>query len=621
MKNTKNLKSEINLSLNTDEKVTNLYTKPLPASRSGALYNAFPYPTKISPESIAVFIASHTKPGDTILDTFGGSGTTGMAAHLCSNPSDKVIELAKELDAPVEWGKRNAIIYELSTLGSFVAKTMAKKINSKEFLQVAQHILTKCEESIGDLYTVKDDEGNPGKMRHAIWSDILKCPSCNLEVSFWDVAVEHSPLKLKDKFVCPNCSFESETSKIERVYEEYFDQLLGKMHTRKKRVIKRVYGRTGKRLWQRPASQEDEELIKKIEERSLSSSIPIKKIPWGDLYRSGYHKGITHIHHFYTRRNLIVMSELWSKIKEEPIEFQDALKLLVLSYNSSHSTLMSRVVVKSGQSDFVLTSAQSGVLYISSLPVEKNIFEGLHRKSKTIGKAFALLEHSTSNVEVVNGSSTNLDIKDKSIDYVFTDPPFGDYIPYAELNFINEAWLDDITNQTNEIIISQKQDKSVNDYATLMTEVFNEINRTLKDNGACTVVFHSAKAEVWKALQDAYKSAGLKVRHSSILDKLQGSFKQVSGNVSVKGDPLLCLVKGENSSETIETEINLGDLISDLIEKASNNVDNKELTVERIYSRLVTYYLQMGKEVPMDAADFYKRLKPILNKVIEDRDE
>src|SRR5690625_3637177 len=225
MKNTKNLKSEINLSLNTDEKVTNLYTKPLPASRSGALYNAFPYPTKISPESIAVFIASHTKPGDTILDTFGGSGTTGMAAHLCSNPSDKVIELAKELDAPVEWGKRNAIIYELSTLGSFVAKTMAKTINSKEFLQVAQHFLTKCEESIGDLYTVKDDEGNPGKMRHAIWSDILKCPSCNLEVSFWDIAVEHSPLKLKDEFVCPKCSFESETSKIERVYEEYFDQL------------------------------------------------------------------------------------------------------------------------------------------------------------------------------------------------------------------------------------------------------------------------------------------------------------------------------------------------------------------------------------------------------------
>src|SRR5699024_8544009 len=298
----------------------------------------------------------------------------------------------------------------------------------------------------------------------------------------------------------------------------------------------------------------------------LPSSIPIKIIPWGDLYRSGYHKGVTHVHHFYTHRNLIVMSELWSKIKEEPVEFQDALKLLVLSYNSSHSTLMSRVVVKSGQSDFVLTSAQSGVLYISGLPVEKNIFEGLRRKSKTIGNAFALLEHSTSKVDVINGSSTNLDIKDNSIDYVFTDPPFGDYIPYAELNFLNEAWLDEITNPTNEIIISHNQDKSVNDYATLMTKVFNEITRTLKDNGACTVVFHSAKAEVWKALQDSYKSAGLKVRYSSILDKLQGSFKQVSGNVTVKGDPLLCLVKDNNSSEIIETEINLRNLVTELVE-------------------------------------------------------
>ncbi len=82
-----------------------LYATPLPASRTGALYSAFSYPTKISPESIAVFIASHSQPGDTILDCFGGSGTTGLAALLAAKPSEKMKELAAKLQVPVKWGQ------------------------------------------------------------------------------------------------------------------------------------------------------------------------------------------------------------------------------------------------------------------------------------------------------------------------------------------------------------------------------------------------------------------------------------------------------------------------------------------------------------------------------------
>jgi hypothetical protein len=40
--------------------------RPLAATRTGAVYTAFPYPTKISPEAIALFIAAHTQPGDTV---------------------------------------------------------------------------------------------------------------------------------------------------------------------------------------------------------------------------------------------------------------------------------------------------------------------------------------------------------------------------------------------------------------------------------------------------------------------------------------------------------------------------------------------------------------------------
>src|SRR5690606_33955216 len=72
-----------------------LYERALPAKRTGPLYGAFPYPTKISPEAIALYIAAHTRPGDTVFDGFAGSGTTGLAALLCDTPSPELRAEAK----------------------------------------------------------------------------------------------------------------------------------------------------------------------------------------------------------------------------------------------------------------------------------------------------------------------------------------------------------------------------------------------------------------------------------------------------------------------------------------------------------------------------------------------
>ncbi|MEY8841432.1 DNA methyltransferase, partial [Cribrihabitans sp. XS_ASV171] len=106
------------------EALNALYERALPAKRTGPLYGAFPYPTKISPEAIALFIAAHTKPGDTVFDGFAGSGTTGLAALLCENPSAELRAEAKRLGLDVQWGARNAVLYELGALGSFVGQTL-----------------------------------------------------------------------------------------------------------------------------------------------------------------------------------------------------------------------------------------------------------------------------------------------------------------------------------------------------------------------------------------------------------------------------------------------------------------------------------------------------------------
>jgi adenine-specific DNA methylase len=121
----------------------------------------------------------------------------------------------------------------------------------------------------------------------------------------------------------------------------------------------------------------------------------------------------------------------------------------------------------------------------------------LRRKLKTIAQAFETIHGGSGKVEVVHGSSCDVALRSGSIDYVFTDPPFGANIPYAELSFINEAWLRTFTDRTDEAIVSPDQDKAIDEYQELLTRSFSEARRILKPSGKATMVFHSASAEVW----------------------------------------------------------------------------------------------------------------------------
>lgn len=591
-----------------------LYKNPLPSSRTGALYNAFAYPTKISPEAVAVFIACHTKPGDLVIDAFAGSGSTGLAALLCDRPTAEMHRIAKELGASPTWGPRRAVLYEVGVLGAFVSKTLCNPPEPVAFQKAALQLLERANKIVGHLYEAADPRGGIGEIRHVIWTDLIICPNCKEECRFMDVAVKKDPLRLGDTFVCPHCEREAPVEGAERATETVYDPLLRKAIKRKKRVPSRVIGKTGGTNWERHVQSTDEALLKKIESLPIPKGVPVQEIQWGELYRSGYHTGISHVHHFYTRRNLIVLSELWNQIEAFPANLRDSLRLLVLSYNAAHSTLMTRVVIKNGQKNFVLTGAQSGVLYISSLPVEKNVLIGLKRKVKTLKEAFAAVYGSGSRVSVHNASSSKLHLPHSSVDYVFTDPPFGDYIPYAEINQIPEAWLGRTTDRRQEIIVSPSQGKAVSDYEAMMSAVFKELARTLKPGGKATVAFHSAKASIWHALTNAYTHAGFSVRASSILDKIQTSFKQTVSDVSVKGDPLFLLTRGEAGTKSCErkTEVERSNekIIRELIERAGRKaVNHKERSTERLYSRYVAHCAERGLPITLDAAPFYKLMR------------
>lgn len=595
---------------NNEPEYKDLYTHPLKSSRGSVLYRAFSYPTKISPETIALFIASHTDPGDTILDTFSGSGTTGLATILLEKPSKKLLKMAEIYGLNPKWGKRKAILYEISALGSFISQVLCNPPEPNRFLSAAKKLISLVEDELGYLYEAKDENSEVGKIRYIVWTDLVICPHCKSEVPFWDSSVSLNPANISQNLECTNCHRLFKKDEADFVIEEFQDKFLNQKIFQRKRQLAYVFGHTGKSQWARKATQDDIDRYMLSYEVPYPESIPEAKIDWGDLYRSGYHFGISHVHHFYTNRNLIIMGKLFDKIQEFPKDIQPSLRLLALSYNSSHSTLMTRIVAKKNQKKLSVTGAQTGVLYISSLPVEKNILEGLRRKMKTISSAFSITYGHNCDIQIANLSSESMDLKNGEIDYVFTDPPFGDFIPYAEINFLNEVWLRRITDASKEIIISNAQKKSVNVYGSMIEKVFSEIARVLKPDGKMTLIFHSGKSQIWNELINALSSSRLHVLTSSILDKVQTSFKQQNSTIAVQGDPVILVSNREENLQNPEGgEENFSHILLHLIQEAQNYGTTTKVNERWLYSRYVGYCLENGLQAPMDASEFYSLAK------------
>jgi|JI10StandDraft_1071094.scaffolds.fasta_scaffold16946_9 16S rRNA G966 N2-methylase RsmD len=585
------------------DELAGLYSSPLAAARTGALYNAFSYPTKISAESVALFIACHTEPGDHVLDVFGGSGTTGIAALLCERPTARMLALAAERGMNPRWGARHATVYELSEIGTLLSRVMTHAPEPQAFAAAAGRLVAAAAKVEPSLYDSKGPDGQDGVVRQIIWSDVVECPRCGTQTTYADTRVRYGPLRFDDRFT-GSCGHTGSPDDWTRVLERVVDPWTGEVHERRRRVPWKVYGKSATGNWNREATDEDAVAEAEALARDLPAAAPIVPLRWGDLHRSGYHQGMTHLHHLYTARNFRALATLWQLIEDEPEELREALRLLVLSYNAAHSTLMTRVVLKKNSKDFVVTGAQSGVMYVSGLPVEKNVFVGVQRKIKTFAAAFELLHGLAGEATIVTGSSTNVHLPDESIDYVFTDPPFGGYIPYSEINQLNELWLGQTTRIDDEAIISPSQGKGVGEYQALLTSVFSEVARVMKPTADATLVFHSSHASVWQALTASLADAGLVVTAASILDKTQASFKQVNGHVAVSGDPLLRVRK-----RALETPAPVAITMHELALAELGHSDRLPATArqeQHRYSELVGAALVGGVPITMDARVVYR---------------
>ena len=143
----------------------------------------------------------------------------------------------------------------------------------------------------------------------------------------------------------------------------------------------------------------------------------------------------------------------------------------------------------------------------------------MSRLSKTFDRS---LIRPDSGCVVTASTTASLGLPDGAVDYIFTDPPFGENIYYADLNLLVESWHGILTNAMPEAIIDRFKKKGLPDYQRLMQQCFEEYWRVLKPGRWMTVVFHNSRNAVWTAIQEAMLTAGFVVADVRTMDKQQG---------------------------------------------------------------------------------------------------
>jgi DNA modification methylase/DNA-binding XRE family transcriptional regulator len=498
-------------------------TKPMAAlrvegGRGSTAYLAHSYHTKIPPEAITPFIEHYSKPGDVVLDPFSGSGMTGVAASLSG---------------------RRAILNDISPAAAHLAWNHTRVCDPKAleagFAAIEKKVLTE----FASLYRTRASDGQIARIHWTLWSTRHDCPECDRRFLLWDV-IDRTTGRLGRSIACPHCESLLRRSRLRTV-----DSVPAWI------AFKTKDGKRGEKA----ASQTDVKHALSHSREDVEAWYPDTPLRSDrEMYiRCALQlQNVGLVADLYTPRNLRALALIWREIQISKDERVKRALAFAFTNTAWHGTRMRRFNARGGQRPL------TGTLYIPQLSSEANVLEVMRNKIAQLCRYYRTFEPSDIDPPaVILGSATALHlIPNGSIDYIFTDPPFGSNIFYADCNLVWESWLGRLTDLSKEAVINRslpevKGGKSLADYASLIGSAMKEMARVLKPGGWATVVFHSTDAAVWNAIRNAAGLAGFIFHEAASLDRQQQSHKGYKGRSGTENvahfDVVMNLRKGNES--------------------------------------------------------------------------
>lgn len=475
------------------------------AGKNTYTYDAHTYHTKVPPQGIVEFLKYYLPQGGLVLDPFGGSGMTGVAALVAG---------------------MDVVLNELSPAACFIGHNFTERVSNTDFAKAIKSVLAELTQLRKDLYATECREcGKHTEVLYTVWSYQVQCPHCQSEFRLWDHCRQYGSNvrehKILSEFPCPDCGNLLKKSRLSRKNAE--PVMLG-------------YKCCDKVQREHPLSARDILRVEQIEANPPLEEgfYPQTHIPDGINLNQPKRHGFDTIDKFYTKRNLSALSHLWREIHR--LEDGQLASMLAFVFTSLYQR-----VTRLSEFRFWGGSGNTAHFNVPFIFNEANVFVTFERKAANIlDHLQTTAQHYRGNKVVVCNSATQLDyLPDNSVDFIFTDPPFGANINYSEMNILWESWLGEYTDNTSEAIVNRAQGKGLEEYENLMTASLSECYRVLRPGHWMLLVFMNSSGKVWEALNQAVRQAGFVPEQINIFDKQHGTFKQFVNENTAGSDLVL----------------------------------------------------------------------------------
>lgn len=311
------------------------------------------------------------------------------------------------------------------------------------------------------------------------------------------------------------------------------------------------------------------------------------------------------IEELFTYRQLLALSTLYEKICKinDPITrdlIRFAFSATLNKCNLTYSTTKGRSEGR-GNSGIMHTYRY----WIPKAPVELNVWNEFAQKFRNLVKVKKetnqVIGMSYNQLHIAHKSATQLTdfINPETVDYVFTDPPYGSHIAYLDLSTMWNAWLGfDITPEQRklEAIEGGDLDKSIEDYAQLLHESLDEMFEVLKWNGWLTIVFAHKDLSYWRVLIDAAQDAGFEYQNTVVQESFQFSRHKRANPLSVLSGELILNFQKKRKPRRIRLDKKIANAEETVLAQVKELISRNEegLTTEEVYNHLVPQLLERG---------------------------
>jgi len=574
------------------------FNTPLQTTKVDPIYNLHPYDSKKSHLAIRRYINHYCKPGDLVLDPFCGSGSTLVAASAEGCPSIGV---------------------DFSPLALLISREAVSACSSTALDEAFARVTRLVEGPIGDLYATRCHRcGGPATITGTVLSEQFQCLRCLTTQPFSQCTeTENDRTRL-----CRQCAARGIESKITTSFERKGVAIV--------EVAYRCHGACKPKRDRRSLEDVDPKACRALKEdiehfQSIEVTMPIPDgvrrrmldAPeamerWGLLWRP-YLRGFNTVADFFTPRNLQACLLLLEAIRNTRNE---ALLVALSSVLAKSSHLMA-------QNSDGIGRVMKGTYYVGAIRREVNVWQFFCEAVQALKDTKEDIA-STVGGPVILSCQDSCDlgaIRDNSVDYIFTDPPYSGKVQFGELNFLREAFLElGVCDLSKEIIVNEERGLSEGDWSSRMLSVAREMFRVLKPGRWMTLCYHDTSEGTWAELQDIVAEAGFLAdtnTESLFIETSQKSIKQITAHKITKRDLVINFRKPRPGEASWGVSFTGTEDHSTFREKVEAIIctylsTHQGSSIDRIYDEVVSRMVRAGQ---MEAHNFDEILRSVAEEV------